>query len=154
VSKLEEWSNHISNLLVGGTGVAYAICIYMMSPIDEFSNVNTSWQPLIQRLHVVASPLLVYTVGLVWSTHVWRRALTKTARVRSGWFMILIFFPMVFSGPLIQVVMDPGWSRISRYVHLFVSVSWMAFYGVHLIQRIHLRSKVNLKTPRIDSRNS
>ena len=73
----EAWSLHLSNLLVGGTGVVYAWMRYVVEPTDPFAVVNHPQQPLVQHLHILVAPLLVFVSGVIFKHHVW-------ARVSSG----------------------------------------------------------------------
>lgn len=140
---------HISTILVGGTGVVYAVMKYMMDPADVFSVVGHPWQPGVQYLHVVVAPIAVFAIGLIWKNHVfdhYRRGLT-TGR-RSGISMMLTMVPMVVSGYLIQVSVGETWRVIWIVVHCIASFLWITGYLVH--QVTHLRKKGILpirKTP-------
>ncbi|MDE2728848.1 MAG: hypothetical protein OXI19_12570, partial [Gemmatimonadota bacterium] len=104
MSRIEVWFVHISTILVGVTGVAYAVMRYLMEPADAYSVVSHPWQPGVQYLHIVVAPFAVFAIGLIWKNHVYdhyRRGLT-TGR-RSGISMMLTMVPMVVSGYLIQV---------------------------------------------------
>ena len=99
MSRIEAWFMHISTILVGGTGVVYAIMKYLMDPADAFSVVGHPWQPGVQYLHIMAAPFAVFAIGLIWKNHAYdhyRRGLT-TGR-RSGISLILSMAPMVVSG--------------------------------------------------------
>ena len=56
MNRTEAWFVHLSTLLVGITGVIYAIMRYLMEPTDPFSVVNHPWQPTLQHLHVLVAP--------------------------------------------------------------------------------------------------
>ena len=49
---------HVSNLLVGGTGLVYAWMLYLVKPTDPYAVVNHPWQPQTQHLHILVAPLL------------------------------------------------------------------------------------------------
>lgn len=140
---------HISTILVGGTGVVYAVMKYMMDPADAYSVVGHPWQPGLQYLHIVVAPIAVFAIGLIWKNHVfdhYRRGLT-TGR-RSGMSLMLTMAPMVVSGYLIQVSVGESWRTAWIVVHCITSFLWIAGYLVH--QVIHLRKKGALpirKTP-------
>lgn len=123
---------HTANLLVGGTGLFYAAVLYLVTPTDEFAVVNHPIQPHLQHLHVLAAPLLVFAIGLVWRRHAvasWRLGVRD--RHRSGAAMIGLIAPMIASGYLLQVAVDPSWRRIWVGIHLATSALWVASTLAH-----------------------
>ena len=69
-----EWTLvHMANSLVIVTGVVYAVMRYLVTPSDEWAVVNHPWQPHVQHLHLLAAPLLVFAVGVIWRRHVVKR---------------------------------------------------------------------------------
>jgi hypothetical protein len=125
---------HLSNLLVGGTGLVYAWMIFLVKPADPFAVVNHPLQPQVQHLHILAAPLLVFTAGLIWRRHVWwqyRRGIDE--RRQSGLSMIFLLVPMIVSGYLIQTAVDDGWRRIWVWVHLAASGLWLLGYLAHQV---------------------
>jgi hypothetical protein len=134
VSRAEAWFLHLSNLLVGGTGLVYAWMVYLVPPADPYAVVNHPWQPAVQHLHILVAPLLVFAAGLVWHRHAWakwRRGGER--RRRSGLSLILALAPMVASGYLIQTAVDGGWRRTWAIVHLAASGLWLAGYLAHQV---------------------
>ena len=149
MNRIEAWFVHISTILVGVTGVIYAVMRYLMEPMDTFSVVSHPWQPDVQYLHILIAPFAVFAIGLIWKNHVYdhyRRRLT-TGR-RSGISLILTMVPMVVSGYLIQVSVGETWRIAWIVVHCITSFLWITGYLVH--QVTHLRKKGTLpirKTP-------
>ncbi|MCB9916482.1 MAG: hypothetical protein H6828_15245 [Planctomycetes bacterium] len=126
------WSVHASNLAVGGTGLVYGWMRYLAVPADEFAVVNHPWQPLMQHLHVLAAPLLVFVVGLLWRDHVWRRwRAGQRSHRRSGVGLALGFAPLVLSGYLLQTSSDEGLRLVWAWVHDLSAVAWLALAAVH-----------------------
>jgi len=140
---------HVSTILVGVTGVVYAVMRYLMEPADVFSVVGHSWQPAVQYLHIVVAPFAVFAFGLIWKGHIYdhyRRGFTSGRR--SGIGMMLTMAPMVVSGYLIQVSVGEIWRVTWIVVHCIASFLWITGYLVH--QVTHLRKKGTLpirKTP-------
>lgn len=133
MTRFEAWLLHLSTLLVGGTGLVYAVIRYLMEPVDPYSVVNHPWQPAVQHLHILAAPLLVFAVGLVWRRHVlmhWRSGVDQ--RRRSGIGLVLTMTPMVVSGYLIQVAVEERWRAVWVVVHCAASGLWLLGYLVHL----------------------
>lgn len=138
----EAWSVHISNLLVGGTGVVYAWMLYVTEPSDPFSVVNHPWQPTLQQLHVLVAPLLVFAAGLIWRDHIWKHFKNGNSRRRSGLGLLLTLVPMVVSGYLIQTSVDPTWRKIWVGVHLTTAALWvLAYLGHYVAGRKQARAK-------------
>lgn len=134
MTPFERWSNHASNLLVGGTGVVYAVMRYLMKPDDPFAIVNHPLQPAVQHLHILFAPLLVFAVGLVWLRHVAPRLLKRQHPRRvTGIGLAVLVVPMIVSGSLVQTAVDDDWRKIWGIVHLVASLIWLLAYGVHLL---------------------
>jgi hypothetical protein len=134
MNRLEAWFLHLSNLLVGGTGLIYAGMLYLLEPADPYAVVHHPLQPLLQHLHVWTAPLLVFGAGLIWQNHVWvhfRRGVQP--RRRSGLTLMLSLVPMVASGYLIQTAVAPAWRTAWVAIHLVASVLWLAGYLGHLV---------------------
>jgi len=134
LTRFEAWSLHVSNVLVGGTGLVYAWMKYLVRPDDPYAVVNHPLQPEVQHLHVLFAPLLVFAGGMIFRRYVW-------ARVRSGYrprrptglLLALQLVPMVASGYLLQTTTDEAWNAIWVWVHVAASSLWILSYGVHLV---------------------
>jgi hypothetical protein len=132
VNRFEAWMLHISNVLVGGTGLAYAWMLYLAEPADPFAVVHHPLQPQVQHLHILLAPLLVFTAGLIWRRHVWWQWRSGAGeRRRSGVSLALFLVPMIASGYLIQTSVDEDWRRIWVGVHLATSGLWLLGYLAH-----------------------
>jgi hypothetical protein len=131
LTRFEAWLVHVANLLVGGTGLVYAWFRYFAMPVDEFSAVHPA-QGLAQHAHVLAAPLLVFALGLVWRSHVWAGfRLGSPGRRRSGVTLLALAAPMIASGYLLQVAVEPGWRNAWVVVHVAASALWLAGTLVH-----------------------
>lgn len=124
----------LANAAVAGTGLAYAWMRYLLVPADEWAVVNHPWQPAIQHLHVLAAPLLVFAVGLVWSSHVVGKLRNGRRNRSPGIGLALLFVPMAASGYLLQVAVDPAWRQRWIWIHLATSALWIAFFVVHQLR--------------------
>lgn len=127
---------HAASAVVGGTGIVYAWFRYFATPADPYAVVASRWQPLVQHLHVLVAPALVFAAGAFWRSHAlatWRKS--GTGRRRSGLFLVLSTVPMVASGYLVQVAVEDSWRRGWGIVHTVVSVAWIAGSVIHLVVR-------------------
>jgi hypothetical protein len=132
MSRAQAWGLHVSNLLVGGTGLIYGYMRYFQASEDPFSIVNHPLQPDLQHVHILLAPLLVFACGWIWQNHVWNRIRSGYAMHRkSGWLLIATLFPMVFSGYLVQISEQEGWRLIWAWVHGITSCIWLLFAVIH-----------------------
>ena len=123
-----------ANLLVGGTGLIYAIMRYFMKPADEWAVINHPWQPQLQHLHVLSAPLLVFACGLIWHQHVVENMRRDERRGTStGPGLLLTFVPMALSGYLIQTTTGATWRQIWVVAHLVSSAAWLLAFVGHLV---------------------
>jgi hypothetical protein len=135
MTRAEAWSLHAGTLLVGVSGLVYGWMRYFARPADEFAVVNHPLQPAVQETHVLAAPLLVFAVGLVWTEHVWRRlAAGHRERRKSGLVLAAALLPMVASGYLLQIAEGELARRAWISVHVASSVLWLATYALHQFQ--------------------
>ena len=134
MTRLEAWFLHVATLLVGGGGLVYAWMRYLVRPSDPFAVVNHPWQPAVQHLHVLAAPLLVFAIGLIWKTHAWPGVrLRVAARRSSGLALFATAAPMIASGSLLQTATVPYWRRAWLVIHLAASALWLAGYLAHQV---------------------
>lgn len=139
MTPLERWLHHLANLLVGGTGLVYAVMLYLMKPVDPFAVVHHPLQPHVQHLHVIVAPLLVFAVGVSWQRHIAPRLGRRgMQRYRSGITIVTTFLPMVLSGYLLQTTTGDTWRNIWIVVHLASSILWLMGYVVHQLQAVEV----------------
>jgi hypothetical protein len=129
VNRTTLWLLHISNLLASGTGILYLFTHYLLTPSDPFRLIHPL-DPWAQGLHVLLSPLLVFSVGVIFFGHAISNLKSERKRI-SGWILLFGFFPMVLSGYLIQVATEPLWRRIAVAVHLGTGILWVTGFLVH-----------------------
>lgn len=123
----------VANLVVSGTGLAYAWMRFLVEPPDEWAVVNHPWQPLVQHLHVLAAPLLVFAVGLIWSGHIVVKLANGRVNRAAGIGLTALFLPMAASGYLLQVAVDAQWRERWVWVHVAASLLWIAAFVVHQV---------------------
>jgi hypothetical protein len=134
VTRLEAWFLHVAPLLVGGGGLVYAWMRFVLRPEDPFAVVNHPWQPTVQHLHVLAAPLLIFGIALIWKAHVWAGVrLRVAARRRSGLALFATAAPMIASGYLLQTATVPYWRQAWLVIHLVASALWLAGYLAHQV---------------------
>ncbi len=127
---------HLANLAVAGTGLVYAWMRYLLQPADEWAVVNHPWQPLVQHLHVLSAPLLVFAIGLIWSVHALAKLRNGRRGRASGLGLMALFLPMAASGYLLQVAVDPGWRQTWIWIHVASSLLWVAAFAFHKLRAL------------------
>ena len=142
------WILHLSNLLVSGSGVVYAWMLYFAEPDDPFAVVNHPWQPHLQHLHVLAAPLLVFALGLIWNAHVLGKLGNGRKNRVVGVGLTTLFLPMAASGYLLQVAVDPGWRQTWTWVHVASSLLWVVAFSAH--QAVAWVAKRNRETVEVE----
>ena len=136
MSRAEARFLHLAQLLVAGSGVAWAIMLYAMSPADEWSILNHPWQDEAQALHILTAPFLIFAVAAIWKRHAWQRIRSGyRARRWTGLSLAISFFPMLASAYLLQVSSSEAWRTLWLVIHLASSAIWIAAFLCHLLSR-------------------
>ncbi len=148
IEKMDLWLIRVATVLAAGSGLVYAAMIYLLEPTDEWSVVNHPWQPHVQHLHILVVPLLVFAVAVVWRSHALNKQKGKRNSGRfSGWGLMLVFWPMVASGFLLQVSISESWRSFWALSHLICSLLWLAAAAGHVVVSIvKRRAAANLPT--------
>lgn len=127
---------HVANGLVAGTGLIYAWMLYALEPQDEYALVNHPLQSDMQHAHVLAAPLLVLLLGVLWRSHVAPQLRAGQRALRtSGIALLALAGPMIVSGYALQVSSEPSSREAWIVAHVATSALWIAAIGVHLIAR-------------------
>lgn len=135
MSKNEKWFLFLSNFSSVVTGLVLAWMIYILRPVNEWDVFNHPWQKQVQAIHILVVPLLLFSVGIIWKKHIQERLFRKGQPYKlSGWLLILILFPMVFSGYLLQVSVEEQWRAIYGQIHLWTSLAWSMMFFVHILK--------------------
>ncbi len=130
---LERLCLHLSALLTGATGLIYGWLRYFGQRAGEFGPEAHPLQPLLQHLHVLTAPVLVFTLGMLLRGHV-QPMLRRDPEVgkRTGLLAVLGIAPMVLAGYGVQVVVDPAWRGALAWIHGVASLIFLVGYLVHL----------------------
>lgn len=135
MSKNEKWFLFLAQFLTVATGFVLAWMIYLLKPVNEWDVFNHPWQKHVQGLHILVVPLLIFVVGIIWKKHIQERLFRRgQPRKFSGWILILILFPMVFSGYLLQVSSEEFWRNLHGQIHLWTSLVWSLMFLVHIFK--------------------
>ena len=134
MNRIQKLVLHGANLLVVASGLVYGWMRYFAKPADEWAIVNHPWQPLLQHLHVLAAPTLIFAVGLVWGAHVVGKLKNGSVNRVAGIGLAIVFAPMAATGYLLQVSVDPEWRHYWTWLHGASSLVWVAVFVVHHVR--------------------
>lgn len=152
MTRLQAWLLHLSVLALTATGAAYAWMRYGMESNDPFAVANHPWQPHMLHVHVLAAPIAVFALGLVFSTHIWSKlAGGVKARRWSGLGGLWLLAPMILSGYLMQVVTGETTLLVVKIIHWVSAGLFAALYVGHQVART--TSTLPLSRPRKEERN-
>ena len=131
----ERLLQHGSTLLVGASGVVYAWMRYLLPESeDPFTVARHPLQPTFLEVHVLAGPLFLLALGMIFRSHILARLRNSRRRRsrRSGWAATLLLVPMIASGYLLQTATSEGWRWGLLVAHLGSGGLFLGTYLLHL----------------------
>lgn len=136
---MKRWAavlNHLACLLVGLSGVAYGVLKYFVPGTDPDSRAGHPWQLPMLKVHVLAAPLLIFGLGLVFSGHALKRLQAGEDPGRaSGAGLLALAAPLVLTGPLIQVLTGDAARRWTGWIHAGLGAVYVLAYAAHLLKK-------------------
>ncbi len=136
MTALQKWLLHLSLALLVLSGVGFAVMKYLIVPDDPYSAAGHPLQPWALSLHVLAGPLALFAVGLIFREHITGRRRQRNGRstIGSGMLATALLLPMVASGYFLQVVTQETLRKVLVVVHLASGGLYAAGYAVHLVR--------------------
>jgi len=132
VRTFERWSLHLGALLTGLSGLGYGWLRYFGRVQGEFGIEPHPLQALVQHLHVLAAPLLLFALGMAVRGHFATKLKIGTREGRnSGLGLGVLILPMVVTGYLVQVATASAWRLVFAWVHGLASLLFLGVYLVH-----------------------
>lgn len=135
MTRLDRWSLHLGTLLAGGTGLMYGWLRYFGQRAGEFGLEPHPAQGLFQHLHVLAGPLLVFSLGMAIRAHF--LPMVRSGRAlgrRSGLLIASVLVPTLLGGYGVQVATDPAWRTALAWVHGLPASLFLVAFGVHSLR--------------------
>ena len=132
MTRIERWMVWGSAIATVATGVGYYWAKYLVAPPTDWAVINHPLQPWLLKAHILASPALLFAVGMVWVRHIWRHWRSGTGQGRrSGLAGLVSLVPMVATGYLVQVVTNVSWARAFAWAHVGFGLVFAAGLAVH-----------------------
>lgn len=114
------------------SGLSYGWMKYLLKPAQPWAAVNHPLEPWMLKLHILTAPLMIFSVGLIASNHIWRhwKSRLPTGR-RTGVLTGAAFGPLVLTGYLIQAVTVPWALEGLTWIHVGLGLSCTAGLFMH-----------------------
>jgi hypothetical protein len=135
MNRLERWSLHLAAFATAGTGLMDGLLRWFGERAGEFGPEAHPWLGTAQHLHVLVTPMLVFTLGMTVRGHLWSRLQAGAEGRRTGLGTAFLLAPMVVSGASIQVVTSPAWRTGWTWAHGIASGGFLLGYLGHLTLR-------------------
>jgi hypothetical protein len=130
----ERWAFNAAAAVVSLTGFVWLWMKYLAVSDDPFAVVNHPWQPAMQALHVVSSPVLLLIFGVILNSHIMKKLGARhVSNRKSGLIAFGTFFAMTASGYLLQVATHETARQALVVLHLVSGATFSLVYGGHLI---------------------
>jgi len=128
----ERWTLHLGTLATGLSGLGYGWLRYYGHVQGDFGLEPHPLQALVQHLHVLAAPLLLFALGLTVRGHLGSklRSQNRDGR-RLGLGLAFLIAPMVMTGYLVQVATSPAWRLGFAWTHPLASLLFLGAYLGH-----------------------
>jgi uncharacterized membrane protein YidH (DUF202 family) len=132
MKRWEAWTNHLGWSLTALSGLVYGALKYFVTNPDPDSRLSHPWQPAVLAVHVLAAPVAVFGLGLLFRRH----ALTQLSsgerdRRRTGTVMTLLAIPLVLSGYVVQVMTGDAARRWTGWAHAALGLVYAIGYAIH-----------------------
>ncbi len=147
MTRFERWSVWTTSAATIASGAVYLWMKYFMVSDEPYAVINHPLQPLVLKIHILVSPLLVFALGLIALKHVAEHLRRKVkAGRRSGLLLAVSAAPMVVSGYLIQVLTDEQWLRIAALAHIVTGTLFALGAAAHWAAMLRRGNGSNAKT--------
>ena len=132
MKRWEAWINHAGWSLVALSGLAYGVLKYFLVRPDPDSRLPHPWQPAVLAVHVLAAPVAVFGLGLLFRRHALARlSAGEPARRPTGIAMTLLAIPLALSGYALQALTGDAARRWTGWGHAALGLVFAAGYALH-----------------------
>ena len=133
--KSDRQLTHFTNYTVSIVGIAYWLIKTYATRQTEFGPTSHPVQPYFQYAHILTVPLLVFTIGVIFHTHIYLKIKSnETANWLSGYSLIITFIIMTMSGYFLQTAIIGANRSICICIHILSSAIWCLAYLFHHVK--------------------
>lgn len=132
MKRWEAWVNHLGWSLTALSGLVYGALKYFVANPDPDSRLSHPWQPAVLAVHVLAAPVAVFGLGLLFRRHALAQLSSgEPERRRTGIVMTLLAIPLVLSGYVVQVMTGDAARRWTGWAHAALGIVYAIGYAIH-----------------------
>ena len=132
MTRFERWSVWLTTAGTLVTGVAYWWMKELLTPAEPWAVINHPLQPWMLKAHILLAPLLVFSVGLITTRHVWRHFRNGVRKGRgTGLTAAIGFIALVITGYVLQVVTGETILRLLAWSHLGLGILYSVGVAAH-----------------------
>lgn len=134
MKRWESWINRIGVALTGLTGIVYGVMKYFLAGGNPDSPLGHPWQPTILAAHVLAAPVAVFGLGLLWRSHALAGLRAGEPEGRpTGSTLFRIAPVLVVSGYLVQVFTGDVLRKATGWLHAALGVVFALAFVLHVL---------------------
>ena len=132
MKRWEAWTNHVGWTVVAASGLLYGALKYFVTASDPDSRLATPWQPSVLAVHLLAAPIAVFGLGLLFRRHALARWITgERLGRRTGGLMLWLAVPLGLSGYMVSVLTGELTRRWTGWIHAAMGLVFAAGYALH-----------------------
>jgi hypothetical protein len=106
---------------------------YFLAGANPDSRLGHPWQPAMLAAHVLAAPVAVFGLGLLWRSHALDRLqLLEKKNRRSGVTLLRFAPPLVFSGYLVEVLTGEAPRKATGWIHAALGAAFVLAFALHV----------------------
>jgi hypothetical protein len=114
------------------SGIFYGVLKFFFKVDGPFGQMANPWQSDLHHIHIIVSPFVLFSVGLLWKNHIWLRISTDFRKLRkTGISLTVLFFIMVLTGYFYQSSTSENSLFIWQWTHIISSCLWTILFVFH-----------------------
>ena len=134
MKRWESWVNRIGVGLTALSGIVYGVMKYFLAATNPDSRLGHPWQPAVLAAHVLAAPVAIFGLGLLWRSHaLFRLQSGERESRRTGLTLFRVAPPLVLSGYLVQVFTGEPLRKAIGWLHAALGVAFALAFVLHLV---------------------
>ena len=134
----------ISCYIILFSGIILTSIEYLLPPAkNDFSIIKHPWEQIIQKIHIFFAPLFIFMLGHLVYQHAIPKFLSKDKHLKkTGTTLLLLVFPAIISGYLIQIIPNRFIINICIWIHIISSMAFTLILIYHLIKSLKYTKKI------------